>query len=466
MNCYVCGNRLSEKDFCTGCGADVAVYKRILRISNRLYNDGLEKASVRDLSGAVVSLKQSLKYNKRNIDARNLLGLVYFEMGEAVLALSEWIISKNLESKKNIADDYIQALQSNPAKLDMINQTIKKYNQALTYCYQGSQDLAVIQLKKVLSINQNLISGYQLLALLYIAAEDYEKARRTLLRAILIDVNNTTTLGYLKEINTVLREKEEHSGSKKKKSQEEVFSYQSGNETIIQPMYTRERVGFSSIINIVIGIVIGVAICWFLILPARVELETDKNDAKFIEVSEELAGEKATRQEVEQTLATVQAQKATLEEQVEELTGASGQAAITDYLLQAATAYLNDPDDSETVMDALSNITEDYLTGASQPFLALYTLLYDDAGAKAVATYVESGRRAMKSNDYDTAIEEYTKAWNIDNTNSDVLMNLAHAYRQSSNTDKADELYRQIMTDFPDTKNAQDAEGYITAPGG
>ncbi len=466
MNCYVCGNRLSEKDFCTSCGADIAVYKRILRVSNRLYNDGLEKAKVRDLSGAVVSLKQSLKYNKGNIDARNLLGLVYFEMGEAVLALSEWIISKNLESKKNIADDYIQALQSNPTKLDMINQTIKKYNQALTYCYQGSQDLAVIQLKKVLSINRNLISGYQLLALLYIAGEDYEKARRTLLRANLIDANNTTTLGYLKEINTVLREKEEYSGSKKKKSQEEVFSYQSGNEMIIQPMYARERVGFSSIINIIIGIVIGVAICWFLILPARVEIETDKNDAKFIEVSEELAGEKATRQEIERTLAAEQAQKAELEKQVEELTGATGVAVITDYLLQATTAYLNDPEDSDTIMDALGNITEEYLNGASQPFLALYTFLYDDAGAKAIAGYVESGKSAMKASDYNTAIGDYTKAWNLDHTNSDVLMNLAHAYRQSGNTDKADELYRQIMIDFPDTKNAQDAEGYITAPGG
>ena len=71
MKCYVCGNRLSEKDFCTSCGADVSVYKRILKMSNRLYNDGLEKANVRDLSGAVVSLRQSLKYNKRNIEARN-----------------------------------------------------------------------------------------------------------------------------------------------------------------------------------------------------------------------------------------------------------------------------------------------------------------------------------------------------------------------------------------------------------
>ena len=41
-------------------------------------------------------MKRSLKFNKLNIQARNLLGLVYFETGEAVAALSEWVISKIL----------------------------------------------------------------------------------------------------------------------------------------------------------------------------------------------------------------------------------------------------------------------------------------------------------------------------------------------------------------------------------
>ena len=201
MKCYNCGNRLGREDFCASCGADVRVYRRICHMSNMYYNEGLAKANVRDISGAIIALNRSLKYNKRNIDARNLLGLCYFERGEVVPALSEWIISKNYESKKNIADEYINYLQSNPSRLDTINQTIKKYNQALNYCYQNSQDLAMVQLKKVLSINENLISGYQLLALLYIEVKDYEKARRTLLRAIRIDRNDITTQRYLKEIN-------------------------------------------------------------------------------------------------------------------------------------------------------------------------------------------------------------------------------------------------------------------------
>ena len=73
MFCYNCGCHLSEHDFCTSCGADVSLYKKIMCMSNRFYNDGLEKAGVRDLTGAINSLRQSLKFNKNNIEARNLL---------------------------------------------------------------------------------------------------------------------------------------------------------------------------------------------------------------------------------------------------------------------------------------------------------------------------------------------------------------------------------------------------------
>lgn len=63
MNCYNCGVELTEHDFCTNCGADVVHYKKVISVSNFYYNDGLEKANVRDLSGAIVSLTECLKLN-------------------------------------------------------------------------------------------------------------------------------------------------------------------------------------------------------------------------------------------------------------------------------------------------------------------------------------------------------------------------------------------------------------------
>ena len=271
MFCYNCGCHLSEHDFCTSCGADVSLYKKIMCMSNRFYNDGLEKAGVRDLTGAINSLRQSLKFNKNNIEARNLLGLVYFETGEVVAALSEWVISKNMRPEKNIADDYINMLQSNAARLDAINQTIKKYSQALVYCNQDSKDLAIIQLKKVLSLNPKFIRAHQLLALLYMDSEQWDRAERELRKCMDIDRNNTLTLRYLKEVEMQLTP-DENSKQTGRRKKDDAVRYQSDNEIIIQPLNVKEQksAGLSSLINIAIGLIIGLAVMYFLVVPAAV----------------------------------------------------------------------------------------------------------------------------------------------------------------------------------------------------
>ena len=464
MKCYNCGNRLGREAFCASCGADVRVYRRICHMSNMYYNEGLAKANVRDISGAIIALNRSLKYNKRNIDARNLLGLCYFERGEVVPALSEWIISKNYESKKNIADEYINYLQSNPSRLDTINQTIKKYNQALNYCYQNSQDLAMVQLKKVLSINENLISGYQLLALLYIEVKDYEKARRTLLRAIRIDRNDITTQRYLKEINNLITEQASADGKGGAQAllPQDIVTYQNGNDTIIQPVNPKEKRGFSSIINIVIGLVIGIAISWYLILPQKITMATQENDEKFMAVSEELASEKASHQESVKKAETLEAQNKELTRQIDELTGTRGAATENDRLLKAAQMYLEDPANSDSVMEELDNIGPDYLSEASDSFRALYSKMKEVAADDALKDYVDSAKEALKTKDYKKAIEYYTKACQLDAENSDYLMDLAYAYRESGDTDNSDEIYRRVINDFPGTQNASDAAGYLS----
>ncbi len=464
MKCFVCGNRLGREDYCVSCGTDIRTYRHIMCMSNMLYNDGLAKANVRDISGAIVSLNESLKYNKKNIDARNLLGLCYFERGEVVPALSEWIISKNYESKKNIADEYISFLQSNPARLDTINQTIKKFNQALNYCYQNSQDLAIVQLKKVLSINENLISGYQLLALLYIETKDYEKAMRTLLRAIRIDRNDTTTQRYIKEINSMMTEmsQEEGNGAATLVMPQDIITYQNGNDTIIQPVGQKEKRGFSSIINIAIGLVIGIAISWYLILPGKITMATKENDEKFMAVSEELTAEKASHQESIKQAETLEAQNAELTRQIDELTGTNGAITENDKLLRAARLYIEDAGNSGEAIEELEGIGNDYLADSSDSFKELYAKLQESASGSALKDYIDLAEKAMKDKDYKTAIEYYTKVCAMAPDDSDNLMNLAYAYRESGDDEKANEIYRQVISDFAGTQNATDAAGYLS----
>ncbi|MEG1847615.1 MAG: tetratricopeptide repeat protein [Lachnospiraceae bacterium] len=463
MNCYNCGCRLSEKDYCTGCGADVSLYKRIVHVSNMFYNEGLAKANVRDLSGAITSLRQSLKFNKNNIKARNLLGLVYFEMGEVVAALSEWVISKNIRSDKNIADDYINAIQANPSRLETINQTIKKYNQALDYCHQDSLDLAVIQLKKVLSLNPKFVRAHQLLALLYIQAEEWDKAKRELDKCCKIDGNNTTTLRYLKEVNnTVLTEEEKNSSNKNRKKQDEAIQYRSGNETIIQPMNIKEQSGFQTLWNIVIGAVIGLAIAWFLILPARIQGAKADIDKELKAVSETSDVKSSTIEELNQKITDLTEEITTLKTRVASYEGTDGTMKASDNLIKAANLYLQNPEDATKIADSLGQIEDTALGANATPeFTALYTTLMKEVGTKVSASYYKTGYAAYKQGNYSLAITDLKKSSEFDETNADALYNLANAYRKNGDKEDAITTYRKVMQLFEGTEKAKKSEDSI-----
>lgn len=462
MFCYHCGRSLSEHDFCTACGADVSLYKKIMQISNMYYNEGLEKANVRDLSGAVVSLRQSLKFNKSNIEARNLLGLVYFELGEAVLALREWVISKNLQPEKNVADFYIEAVQSSASRLDTLNQSIKKYNLAYYYCQQGSKDLAMIQLKKVLSMNPRLVQAHQLLALLYMDSEQWEKARKELKKCQEIDKGNTLTLRYMKEVRQMLMPDEGSKGTIRRTS-EDAVRYQSDNEIIIQPLNVKEtkKSGVTSVLNILLGIVIGVAAVYFLILPARVEEEKNAANIKIAEIGNQLDDKTSTIAELESQKKKLQSEKEALQQEIQGYAGEDGTLSRYAELMNAAGAYL-ESDDAAQAGESLEKLEESVdMDQMPEAFIQLYQTLLAQVGPKLAGDYYTAGKRAYDAGNYADAIPNLSKAFYYDNTNGEALYRLAQSYRHTDDTENAINTYKQVVELFPGTENADVSQGYI-----
>ena len=451
MFCYNCGCALSEHDFCTACGADVSLYKKIMSVSNLYYNEGLEKAGVRDLSGAVTSLRQSLKFNKNNVEARNLLGLVYFEMGEVVAALSEWVISKNLRPEKNIADDYIEKLQSNSARLDSINQTIKKYNQARAYCQQDSKDLAVIQLRKVLSLNPKLVKGHQLLALLYLDEGHLDKAKKALRDAGKIDTDNTTTLRYLKEVNRRLKEK----GSERKKKNDDLISYQSGNETIIMPKRFRESSMWANILYIIIGLVVGVAVTCFLVVPGI--KSQSKTDAK-----KQLLSANDTISTNGQTISGLNDQidklKKELEDEKKKNDGVSDQISTYEALLNAYVYFTSN--DVIKAGEALENINTSYLSDSAKQ-------TYDSLNGSIADSYKEAlynqAYSSYSSGDYQNAIPTFQKLVGMDEAYRDgsAAYYLAQSFRKSGDLASAKPYYQYVVDNYAGTEKARTSKNYL-----
>ncbi|MCR4908197.1 MAG: tetratricopeptide repeat protein [Lachnospiraceae bacterium] len=460
MRCYSCGATLSEDDFCNACGADVKSYKRIIRLSNSCYNEGLKRAKIRDLSGAVSSLKESLKCNKTNIEARNLLGLVYFEMGEVVLALSEWIISKNYRAKNNIADDFMQEVQENPAKLEMLNTSIKKYNQALDYCAQGSYDLAIIQLKSVVSKNPKLVRGYQLLGLLYLQGEQWEKAKKALNRALRVDAGNPETRYYLSEAEQALNELAAVPAENRMKTREEAITYQSGNETIIQPLNTQERSGSITVLNIIIGLAIGAAIMWFLILPARIQSARKEINEELQNVSDELTSKSADLEEMDKRLEALQNENNASKEELESYTGSSGMMNSFDGLFDSAALYINDPGNAREAAKLLEGVSEN--ASSRKSYQNLYSVMFSKVGSEAASAALDSGKQCYNTGDYTGAIVDLTEAFGLNSSLDEALYYLAQSYLKSGDETKGRELLNQLTNTFPDSEYAGRAKDYLS----
>ena len=448
MKCIYCGAELTGENFCRNCGADVSIQKRIIRISNLLYNRGLEKASVRDLSGAESLLRQSLKFNKENIDARNLLGLCYFETGEVVSALVEWVISSNLKPENNLARTYLEDLQSNKNRLDTINSTIRKYNQSIEYCRGGHEVMAVMQLKKVISQNPKMVKAYQLLSLLYMKYGEWDRAGRLLRKAAQIDNTNTTTLRYM---TWVRGEKGKHPFARKKnedhaQGDERSLRYVSGNDIVIAPTTFRDSSTIATIINIFLGILLGAAIVWFLTVPAVRQSANDKANKSVTDANTSLATVTATVQDLQDQVDSANSAK---EEADKEKDDANDRVDGYKDLLKVADLYVLG-DQTKTV-EALGKLNADDYDGEGK---TLYDDITNMVGDALFNQYYNQGTSAYVNKDYAGAASALEQAVNSDpNAKAanykEALYYLGFAYYFQGDYTKADEVFTKYADKYP-----------------
>ena len=412
MNCMNCGTLLSgaDLDYCPRCGSNILIQKKIDFLSKYYYNQGLEKASIRDLSGAIDCLKQSLTYNKANIQARNLLGLVYFETGEVVAALSEWVISKNLMPSKNLASEYINKLQANPNKLEAINETIKKYNHALALCREGHEDMAAIKLKKILAQNSKLIKGYHLLALIQMKEKDWNRARRTLKKAARIDKTNTTTLRFLREIDeqtgvTTRLEQRTVRGlfrvSQKPAEQDE-------DNLTVRPAAYRDKSKTSLFFTMAVGCVVGAMAFRLLAVPEIRQNIYKEANQQIIKYSESLASQGA---ELSKAQGKVQTSADTAEVvsqqiEIEKRKSQSYEALITAY------SYVQQGDADSAALEIQNVYTADLSNGA----LGIYNIVVENTGVRGIES--EESEESSGENQEENSYNENSYDENLYDENS------------------------------------------------
>ena len=459
MNCPKCGTPLENTYRCPKCEYEEPTMKRIIRASNDHYNVGLSKAKLRDLSGAITSLQMSLKYNKRNTKARNLLGLVYFQMGETVSALSEWVISVHFQGKGNVARNYIKKVQNNQGQLQVINNTIQNYNLALKYLEEGNGDLAIIELKKVVNLNPNYIRAYQLLGLLYIQHKQYSAARKILSRALKLDRNNITTVRYMNELVGYSRQRRK--GGDVEREKDAYVQIKDPNPIVIERTsggYTDFNTSTLSFVNILIGIIIGAAVVGLLLVPSIQKTKASEYNQAVVGYSSQISERNKEITSLQNQVDTLTDENDKLKNNMDSVGSGADSEQNDKRLIQAMKSYLDN--DFVTAGTVLADVDKTLLDG--QEAQDVYDFLLTNTKDTVINQLYEEACEYYDQKDYMNAVTYFRKVLNLNPDSVEAWYNMGRAYQYLTDFEQARNCYNTILNNYGDSDYANDARTYLS----
>ncbi|MCI8886945.1 MAG: tetratricopeptide repeat protein [Hungatella sp.] len=430
--------------------------RRCQRIANGYYNQGLEKAKIRDLTGAAECLKKSLHFHKYQTDARNLLGLIYYEMGETAESLVQWVISMNLQPDKNRAALYLREIQDKPGRLEAESQNIKKYNQGLYHAQTGSDDLAVLLLGRVVEFNPHFVKAHLVLALLYMSHGDYTKAGKSLQKVLQIDKSHPKALWYMSIVKS-------HTGRAEveRRKMDAAFSHrQMQDDDIILPPTYKETTGWLTIINIAVGLVLGAAVIWFLVMPAMERELNHRHNQEMTGVLEQVNQKNLELDALKSDISSMESERdnamASLLDMQQNEEGVIRQYQRLVQILKAQAAQ-----DMETVATVYADMDISLITDPDTA--AVVGEITNYMTAEGFQVLADLGDKARDGKKQEEALDYYQKSLNIKGDNPQVIYDMAMIYQSRDERDKANELLGQVIMNYPNTELAvlaKEARGY------
>lgn len=465
MRCPECGFETGF-DVCPNCKTDLNVQKKACLISDRLYNAALERAQINDLSGAAEMLERALEYSKHNIEARNLLGLVYGSLGRHFDALRQWVISFNFKKTENIAADYIDSLKKNYRTLEKYNEAIKLYNKALGDLKIKSDDIALIKLRRATDIHPGFVDALNLLALCYMSQGQPDKALETVNLVLDTDCRNFKALKYLSELQPAAH---------RVKHYDKISSY--GAETLIakdtqhktfNPKYARNlnaafSFKFSHAVFFAVGALLVCIIYSLYVVPPKQDV-IDKNRTEIERLTNEMSSNDALRQaEItakQSEIDSLKAQIADLNADIVNL-DADLHRADTMQRINYAKGLVNEQKYEEAVSYIEGLSTE----GLPEEYAALIAEIKATAYPKLEAAFYNMGISEYNRKNYDEAIVLLEKSVLYSNeasqTADDSLYFIGRSYENKSDIPSARKYFERVVNDYPASNQAGNAKSKL-----
>lgn len=456
MKCPSCEMTTENSTYCSNCNIDIVLYNKVHMMAVRLYNKGLEEAQGRCLSGAIDTLSMCIRLQKYHIDARNLLGLIYWEIGEVGQAMKQWVISLSYQKTDNLAGEYLEVIQNQPGELQKYSSTISLFNKSLNHIDTGSEDIGIISLRKVIAQNPNYIEAKALLSLYYITTDQSEKAEELLKEIFKIDKDHPKATRYwvCLKLDEETESEEEQATTKPKPVRNLQPAAPKGANMMIQPKSTR-----STILSFFFGAICMLAVYGALISPAKTA--SLKKEIKAAEEKETTLqqGFEIAKQEQQQVIKDLESKNDALEMANQALQ--DEQAVQTQILaFQDAQALSRSSQWIESA-DKLYTVDKNSLQQEAQ---AQYENLKASVYPKAADQLYRQGYNAYQKKTYPEARDllERSYLYAKDQYFSDnALFIIGRTYEDQGDTEKAKQYYESVIEKHPGTDSAYNAQSRL-----
>ncbi len=323
----------------------------------------------------------------------------------------------------------------------------KKYEQALHYCKDGNLDLAKIQLRGIIRMDPSFIEARKLLAYCLIKEEDYSGAWPVLKEIREQQSDDPDTISLMKEVRDLGRAQNR---SRKKKKRNETADMVDGSQnpqpfnSSLLDVWDNTK---AAVVNIIIGMIAGLLICMFLIVPAMRQNQNSTAAQALIEANQQ-------SQNQDSTIDSLNAQVAQLQEELEAYTGKDD--IVTSYENLVNAQNLAAAEDYEGAAAAMGTINRDLLGATGQ---STYDTLTASISEYRLTTSYEAGHTAYLSRNYQEAINQYTITIGVDASYEDgrALYELADSYAKAGDTANAIANYEKLVTELGTSSYRDDA---------
>ena len=217
-----------------------------------------------------------------------------------------------------------------------------------------------------------------------------------------------------------------------------VVTYNLGNETIIQPAATlRDNAAVMTVVNILIGMVVGAAVVWFLIAPAVNQTKSSTKNRNVIALSEQIASQKTQIQTLKDELEGYRNSSDEVESAKQ--TAASTQDSY-DALVKVYQQYYGGTTSNADMADTLLGLNRDSLGVEG---LKIYDSIYGSVFPRVCVSLYSTAQYEVQSGNYDDAISDLEKIQKMDDSYSDggVYKLLGDAYAGIGDKDNAKSNY-------------------------